>query len=94
MKRSGLLNRASFSFLLSEFSSISHQAGSPGDETLGRKVWEKFTDYDMAPWTDSHSVKIHVRPTKGTNTVMFCNKTFSEPGYLAYSPTGTAQVCV
>ncbi|XP_053507836.1 transferrin receptor protein 1-like [Ictalurus furcatus] len=88
------LTTSSIENSLNEFSSISHQAGSPGDETLGRKVWEKFTDYDMAPWTDSHSVKIHVRPTKGTNTVMFCNKTFSEPGYLAYSPTGTAQGAV
>lgn len=96
MKRSGLLNTASFSFsfLISEFSSISHQAGSPGDRELSSKVWKKFTDFGMKPWTDSHFVKIHVHPTKGTNTVMFRNKTFSEPGYLAYSPTGTAQVCV
>lgn len=61
---------------------------------LSSKVWKKFTDFGMKPWTDSHNVKVHVRPTKGTNTVMFRNKTFSEPGYLAYSPTGTAQVCV
>lgn len=95
MKKSGLLNTASFSslFLLSEFSSISHQAGSSGDDALSSKLWKSFTDYDMKPWTDSHYVKLHVQPTNGTNTVMFHNKTFSEPGCLAYSPAGIAQVC-
>lgn len=61
---------------------------------LSSKVWKKFTDFNMKPWTDSHHVRLHVRPPKGTNAVTFRNKTFSEPGYLAYSPSGTAQVCV
>ncbi|XP_060762415.1 transferrin receptor protein 1-like isoform X2 [Neoarius graeffei] len=85
------LTTSSIENSFTEFSSISHQAGSPGDEELGTKVWKKFTDFGMKAWTDSHFVKIHIHPTKGTNTVMFHNKTFSEPGYLAYSPTGTAQ---
>ncbi|KAI5092646.1 transferrin receptor protein 1 [Silurus meridionalis] len=77
-----------------EFSSASHQAGSSGDDVLGEKVWKKFMDYGMKPWTDSHIVRLHVRPTNSTNTVMFRNKTFPEPGFLAYSPTGRAQGAV
>ncbi|KAG7319951.1 hypothetical protein KOW79_017094 [Hemibagrus wyckioides] len=85
------LTTSSIDNSLNEFSSVSHQAGSPGDEELSSKIWKKFTDMGMTPWADSHLVKIHVRPTKGSNTVRFRNTTFSEPGYLAYSPTGTAQ---
>ncbi|MCJ8745245.1 hypothetical protein PDJAM_G00128060 [Pangasius djambal] len=88
------LTTSSIENSLNEFSSTSHQAGSPGDKEMSSKVWKKFTDFGMKPWTDSHFVKLHVRPTKGTNTVVFRNKTFSEPGYLAYSPTGTAQGAV
>ncbi|KAF5902890.1 transferrin receptor protein 1-like [Clarias magur] len=88
------LNTSSIENSLNEFSTTSHQTGSPGDEELGSKVWKKFTNFGMTPWTDSHFVKIHHRPTKGSNTVKFRNKTFSEHGYLAYSPTGTAQGAV
>ncbi|XP_046732095.1 transferrin receptor protein 1-like isoform X1 [Silurus meridionalis] len=88
------LNTSSIENSLSEFSSASHQAGSSGDDVLGEKVWKKFMDYGMKPWTDSHIVRLHVRPTNSTNTVMFRNKTFPEPGFLAYSPTGRAQGAV
>ncbi|KAI5608853.1 transferrin receptor protein 1 [Silurus asotus] len=88
------LNTSSIENSLSEFSSASHQAGSSGDDVLGEKVWKKFMDYGMKPWTDSHIVRLHVGPTNSTNTVMFRNKTFPEPGFLAYSPTGRAQGAV
>ncbi|KAM9440015.1 transferrin receptor protein 1-like isoform 1-T2 [Clarias gariepinus] len=88
------LNTSSIENSLNEFFTTSHQAGSPGDEELSSKVWKKFTNFGMTPWTDSHFVRIHDRPTKGFNTVMFRNKTFSEQGYLAYSPTGTAKGAV
>ncbi|TTN01734.1 Transferrin receptor protein 1 [Bagarius yarrelli] len=77
---------------LNEFSSVSHQAGSPGDEELSRKIWKKFLDFGMKPWNDEHFVRIPTRPAKGTNTVVFHNTTFSETGFLAYSPTGKVQV--
>ncbi|KAF4076346.1 hypothetical protein AMELA_G00213420 [Ameiurus melas] len=79
---------------LREFSSDDHQAGSPGDETLANKVFTIFKDSGMEPWIDTHFVKVQDRPKGGANKVTFRGETFSEPGYLSYSATGTAQGAV
>ncbi|KAI5092645.1 transferrin receptor protein 1 [Silurus meridionalis] len=79
---------------LREFSSDSHQAGSAGDEILANKVLTKFKDNGMEPWLDTHYVKVQDRPASGVNKVTFRGNTFSEPGYLSYSATGTVQGAV
>ncbi|XP_076837648.1 transferrin receptor 1a [Brachyhypopomus gauderio] len=76
---------------LSEFSSDSHQAGSPGDEALGNKVLKRFKDYGMDPWTDEHFVRIQTSPPSGANKVTFRGKTFAESGFLSYSALGSVQ---
>ncbi|XP_060762416.1 transferrin receptor 1a [Neoarius graeffei] len=76
---------------LNEFSSEAHQAGSPGDEILASKVLTKFKDNGMDTWMDTHFVKVQDLPKSRTNKVTFRGQTFSEPGYLSYSATGTAQ---
>ncbi|MCJ8745246.1 hypothetical protein PDJAM_G00128070 [Pangasius djambal] len=76
---------------LSEFSREDHQAGSAGDEILANKVLTIFKDNSMDPWIDVHFVKVQDLPKSGANKVTFGSKTFSEPGYLSYSATGTAQ---
>uniref|UniRef100_A0AAR2KWI0 Transferrin receptor protein 1 n=1 Tax=Pygocentrus nattereri TaxID=42514 RepID=A0AAR2KWI0_PYGNA len=76
---------------LSDFSSDSHQAGSPGDEALANKLMGRFKSYGMNPWTDEHFVRVQDRPTSGTNKVTFQNKTYAESGFLSYSATGSAQ---
>ncbi|XP_053083462.1 transferrin receptor protein 1 isoform X2 [Pangasianodon hypophthalmus] len=76
---------------LREFSREDHQAGSPGDEILANKLLTIFKDNSMDPWIDAHFVKVQNLPKSGTNKVTFGSNTYSEPGYLSYSATGTAQ---
>ncbi|KAK1790747.1 hypothetical protein P4O66_014610 [Electrophorus voltai] len=85
------LTKDSIEKSLSEFSSDSHQAGSPGDEALGNKVLKRFKDYGMNSWTDEHFVKVQNSPLSGANRVTFRNKTYAESGFLSYSALGSAQ---
>ncbi|KAI4882959.1 hypothetical protein NFI96_015639 [Prochilodus magdalenae] len=51
----------------SEFSSQSHQAGSPGDKVLANKLMRRFKDYGMNPWTDEHFIRVQDPLTSGAN---------------------------
>ncbi|XP_066508360.1 transferrin receptor protein 1-like [Hoplias malabaricus] len=82
------LTTSSIENTLSQFSNDSHEAGSPGDEELGKKLVAKFRDYNMNPWTDEHFIKVPERPPTGSNRVTFRGAEFKESGYLAYSETG------
>lgn len=74
-----------------EFSSLSHQAGSSGDEMLANKIMGKFKTLGMKPWTDEHYVKVH-DPGASNNRVLFRNNVVgTTEGYLAYSAIKTAQ---
>lgn len=53
-----------------------------------------FKKYGLDPWMDTHFVKVQDLPEGSTNKVTFHDMTFSESGYLSYSDTKTAQVCV
>ncbi|CAM4596082.1 unnamed protein product [Leuciscus chuanchicus] len=75
---------------LKEFSSVSHQAGSSGDEALANKVMDKFRTFKMTPWTDEHYVKVQDRGT--SNKVLFRgNAVGTTEGYLAYSAVATVE---
>ncbi|XP_039528000.1 transferrin receptor 1a [Pimephales promelas] len=75
---------------LKEFSSVSHQAGSSGDEMLANKVMGKFRTLGMNPWTDEHFVKVQDRGT--SNKVLFRgNSVGTTEGYLAYSAVATVE---
>lgn len=74
-----------------EFSSVSHQAGSSGDEALANKIMDKFRTFKMTPWTDEHYVKVQDRGT--SNKVLFHgNAVGTTEGYLAYSAVATVEV--
>lgn len=74
-----------------EFSSLSHQAGSSGDEMLANKIMGKFKTLGMNPWTDEHYVKVH-DPGASNNRVLFRNNVVgTTEGYLAYSAIKTVQ---
>ncbi|KAI4904695.1 hypothetical protein NFI96_027265 [Prochilodus magdalenae] len=88
------LTTSSIETSLSEFSSQSHQAGSPGDEVLANKLMRRFKDYGMNPWTDEHFIRVQDPPTSGFNKVTFKDQEFTESGFLSYSATGTAQGAV
>lgn len=75
---------------LKEFSSVSHQAGSSGDEALANKIMGKFRTFGMTTWTDEHYVKVQDRGT--SNKVLFRdNAVGTTKGYLAYSAVATVQ---
>ncbi|XP_031415391.1 transferrin receptor 1a isoform X2 [Clupea harengus] len=80
---------------LSEFASVDHRAGSPGDEALANKVLRRFQENNMKTWNDEHYVKLQAPPTSGSNTVTFRGQSLgSIQGYLAYSATGKAEGAV
>ena len=80
-------------FGISEFASVDHRAGSPGDEALANKVLRRFQENNMKTWNDEHYVKLQAPPTSGSNTVTFRGQSLgSIQGYLAYSATGKAEV--
>ncbi|XP_030607287.1 transferrin receptor protein 1-like isoform X2 [Archocentrus centrarchus] len=84
------LNASSLETVLSEFTSSSHQAGSPGDEDLGNKVLKKFKEYGMNTWTNEHFVKVQDPPASGYNRIVFKNGSEERPrGFLSYSANGT-----
>ncbi|XP_071346594.1 transferrin receptor protein 1-like [Trachinotus anak] len=84
------LSAAKFEPVLSEFTSTSHQAGSPGDEDLANKVVKKLKEYGMNTWTDEHFVKVQDPPASGSNRVVFKNGKEERPnGFLSYSASGT-----
>ncbi|KAL1279994.1 hypothetical protein QQF64_014594 [Cirrhinus molitorella] len=74
-----------------EFSSTSHQAGSPGDEALANKIIGKFKTFGMSTWNDEHYVKVH-EPGSSNNKVLFRgNVVGTTEGYLSYSAVKTVQ---
>ncbi|KAG8013949.1 Transferrin receptor protein 1 [Nibea albiflora] len=73
----------------SEFSTANHRAGSPGDESLGNKVLNRFKEYGMKTWTDEHFVKVQDPPASGYNKFIFKNGNPERPdGFLSYSANG------
>ncbi|XP_030607288.1 transferrin receptor protein 1-like [Archocentrus centrarchus] len=85
------LTAPSLDTALSDFTSSSHQAGSPGDENLGNKVLKKFKEYGMNTWTEEHFVKVQDPPASGYNRIVFKNGSEERPrGFLSYSAQGTA----
>ncbi|XP_068427212.1 transferrin receptor 1a [Clinocottus analis] len=84
------LSAAKFEPVFNEFSSTSHRAGSPGDESLANKVINKFREYGMTSWTDEHFVKVQDPPASGANRLVFKNgKVESPEGFLSYSANGS-----
>lgn len=81
----------SFPFLR-EFTSNSHQAGSPGDDALANKVLKRFKEYGIQTWTDEHFIKIQEAPAPGLNKVVFKGREERPQGFLSYSATGTTKV--
>ncbi|XP_070774759.1 transferrin receptor protein 1-like [Enoplosus armatus] len=79
---------AKFEPVFREFSSVDHQAGSPGDEALGNKVLKKFKEYGMNSWTDEHFVKVQEPPASGSNRLVFNGKEERPNGFLSYSANG------
>ncbi|XP_030607293.1 transferrin receptor protein 1-like isoform X2 [Archocentrus centrarchus] len=85
------LTAPSLDTALSDFTSSSHQAGSPGDENLGNKVLKKFKEYGMNTWTEEHFVKVQDPPASGYNRIVFKNGSEERlRGFLSYSAQGTA----
>lgn len=84
------LTPAKFESVFSDFSSVDHSAGSPGDEALANKVLKKFQEYNMKTWVDEHFVKVQELPASGSNRVVFKSATEERPtGFLSYSGTGS-----
>ncbi|XP_072297218.1 transferrin receptor protein 1-like [Eucyclogobius newberryi] len=81
------LKMANFDATLNTFATISHRAGSPGDDDLGNKILKKFKEHGMSTWTDEHFVKI--QELSGTNKVTFNGKKVDLEGFLSYSISGT-----
>ncbi|KAM6920595.1 transferrin receptor protein 1-like [Lycodopsis pacificus] len=89
------LTAAKFEPVFSEFSSVNHRAGSPGDESLANKVLNKFKEYGMKTWTDEHFVKVKDPPASGSNRFVFKNGRDERPeGFLSYSANGTVMGAV
>ncbi|XP_068587656.1 transferrin receptor protein 1-like [Cebidichthys violaceus] len=84
------LAAAKFEPVFSDFSSADHRAGSPGDNSLAKKVLNKFKEYSMKTWTDEHFVKVQDAPASGSNRFAFKNGRSERPeGFLSYSGNGT-----
>lgn len=81
------LKMANFDATFNTFASVSHRAGSAGDDNLGNKVLEKFKELGLSTWTDEHFVK--VQDLSGTNKVTFNGEKVDLEGFLSYSATGT-----
>ncbi|CAF97624.1 unnamed protein product, partial [Tetraodon nigroviridis] len=83
------VSKDNFEMLFADLSSSSHQAGSPGDETLANKVLSKFKDYGMKTWSDEHFVKVQDPPRSGFNSIVFKDGNEERPsGFLSYSACG------
>lgn len=48
----------------------------------------------MEPWTDEHFIRVQDGPPRGTNRVTFRNQSFDESGFLSFSQSGSAEVCI
>ncbi|XP_028986996.1 transferrin receptor protein 1-like isoform X2 [Betta splendens] len=83
------LTTKQFESTFSEFASVDHRAGSPGDEALRGKVLKKFNEYGMNPWTDEYFVRVQDPPASGSNKVVFNGRTYHPKGFLSYSVNGT-----
>ncbi|KAM7401141.1 hypothetical protein PAMA_005367 [Pampus argenteus] len=82
------LSASNFETAFSEFSSVNHRAGSPGDETLANKVAKKFKEYGMNFWTDEHYIKVQDPPVSGFNKFVFKGQEERPDGFLSYSANG------
>uniref|UniRef100_A0A8D3BQX4 Transferrin receptor protein 1 n=1 Tax=Scophthalmus maximus TaxID=52904 RepID=A0A8D3BQX4_SCOMX len=83
------LSAAKFEAVFSDLSSTNHRAGSPGDEVLWNKVFNKFIEYGMDPWIDRHYVKVQDPPVSGSNRFVFKGGLEERPdGFLSYSENG------
>ncbi|XP_054625538.1 transferrin receptor 1a [Dunckerocampus dactyliophorus] len=86
------LSASNFKTAFSDFSHVSHRAGSPGDDALGDKVVRNFKEYGMKTWTDEHFVKVQDPPLSGYNKVIFKNGVEErQNGFLSYSANGRVQ---
>ncbi|KAE8291258.1 Transferrin receptor protein 1 [Larimichthys crocea] len=89
------LSPAKFEPVLGEFSTANHRAGSPGDESLGNKVLNRFEEYGMNSWTDEHFVKVQGPPASGYNKFVFKNGSEERlDGFLSYSGNGAVKGAV
>eukprot|EP00064_Thunnus_orientalis_P023587 superscaffoldBa00009071_g23835 len=83
------LSASKFETAFSEFSSVNHRAGSPGDEDLGKKVHKRFKEYNMNTWIDEHYIKVQDPPASGFNKLVFKNGQEERlDGFLSYSTNG------
>ncbi|XP_072306616.1 transferrin receptor protein 1-like [Eucyclogobius newberryi] len=85
------LTSASFDKTLSEFDRPSRLAGSADDTYVGNRIFDKFQELEMHPWTDVHHVRLQTPDSTKPNRVTFGADVFEPKGFLAYSGTGTAQ---
>ncbi|XP_013869286.1 transferrin receptor protein 1 [Austrofundulus limnaeus] len=78
-----------------EFSKSSHQAGSPQDEQLGDKVFQRFKEYGMKSWTDEHFIRVQDPPSSGFNKIVYKDETEERlRGFLSYSGIGSVKGAV
>ncbi|XP_042285964.1 transferrin receptor protein 1-like [Thunnus maccoyii] len=83
------LSASNFETAFSEFSSVNHRAGSPGDEDLGEKVHKRFKEYNMNTWIDEHYIKVQDPPASRFNKLVFKNGQEERlDGFLSYSTNG------
>ncbi|CAK6952118.1 transferrin receptor protein 1-like [Scomber scombrus] len=82
------LSPRNFDTAFSDLSSSNHQAGSLGDEVLGKIVHKKFKENGMNTWTDEHFIKVHDAPVSGFNKFTFKGERETQvQGFLSYSAT-------
>ncbi|XP_076018357.1 transferrin receptor protein 1-like [Genypterus blacodes] len=67
-----------------------HRAGSPGDDSLGNKVVNRFKLNGIKYWTDDHFIKVQEAAATALNKVTFKGRKEAVTGFLSYSATGTA----
>ncbi|CAL9697677.1 unnamed protein product [Knipowitschia caucasica] len=85
------LTSQAFDKTLSEFDRPSRLAGSKDDTFLGNRIFERFQDLEMHPWTDVHHVRLATPDSNKPNRVIFGSNVFEPKGFLAYSATTSVQ---
>ncbi|XP_075936537.1 transferrin receptor 1b [Anarhichas minor] len=85
------LTSQAFDKTLRDFDLPRRSAGSAEDNQLASRIFDKFKEVEMDPWTDIHYVQLQTPDSERPNSVEFGLDVFKPTGYLAYSATGRVQ---
>lgn len=85
------LTSKAFDETLPDFDLPKRSTGSEGDVQLGNRIFQRFQELHMDPWSHTHNVLLPEPDSQRPNRVVFGSTVFEPTGYLAYSPAGQVE---